>query len=303
MRSQGEEETFRYLGYGPRYGVNKPLSSPYRFTDPRVRALEVNNRAMPLGLQSIQGYNALHVVRYGEYLRALNGRGQGYHYADVYEGGLASPLLDLLNTRYIIVPSEVPPDEEEAEAVQRLVDTHPTVYEDDRVKVLENREALPRAWIVHRARRVAPGEALALLSASTVDPEETALLEGEPPNLGFPDDTSSNRASVEEYEADRMELLAFTKTPGLLVLGEVYYPAWKAYVDGEPVPLYRADHLLRAVPVPAGEHTVELRYESWTLRLGTAISLLTGLVLTTLLVARMRPPRGGTKPTPTADAP
>jgi uncharacterized membrane protein YfhO len=136
-----------------------------------------------------------------------------------------------------------------------------------------------------------------------VDPEETALLEKKPPNLGFPGDTSADRASVEEYEADRMELHVSTKTPGMLVLGEVYYPAWKAYVDGEPVPLYRADHLFRAVPVPAGEHTVELRYESWTLRLGTAISLLTGLVLAALFVARMRPPRGGAKPTPTADAP
>jgi uncharacterized membrane protein YfhO len=59
------------------------------------------------------------------------------------------------------------------------------------------------------------------------------------------------------------------------VLSEVYYPAWKAYVDGQPAPVYLADHLLRSVPVPEGEHTVELRYESWTLRVGIAISLVT----------------------------
>ena len=39
--------------------------------------------------------------------------------------------------------------------------------------------------------------------------------------------------------------------PGLLVLSEVYYPAWKAYVDDLPVPLLAANHALRAVPVPA----------------------------------------------------
>ncbi len=78
-----------------------------------------------------------------------------------------------------------------------------------------------------------------------------------------------------------------TGAPGLLMLSEVYYPAWKAYVDGEPAPLYRADHLFRAVPVPAGEHTVELRYESRSLRVGTAISLLTVLALLALAAARL----------------
>ena len=58
-------------------------------------------------------------------------------------------------------------------------------------------------------------------------------------------------------------------------------------MDGEPAPLYRADHLFRAVPVPAGEHTVELRYESRSLRAGTAISLLTVLALLALTAARL----------------
>ncbi len=71
-----------------------------------------------------------------------------------------------------------------------------------------------------------------------------------------------------------------TGAAGLLVLSEVYYPAWKAYVDGEPARLYVADHALRAVPVPAGEHTVELRYESVSLRIGIATSILSyGLAL------------------------
>ena len=68
-------------------------------------------------------------------------------------------------------------------------------------------------------------------------------------------------------------------------MSEVYYPAWKAYVDGEPVSLYRTNYLFRGVPVPEGEHTVELRYESATLRLGTALSLFTGLICVVLVAA------------------
>jgi uncharacterized membrane protein YfhO len=110
-------------------------------------------------------------------------------------------------------------------------------------------------------------------------------LEDPPPGLAQPADPSADKASVTEYEADRIELNTTTGAPGLLMLGEVYYPAWKAYVDGEPAPLYRADHLFRAVPIPEGEHTIELRYESRALNAGTAISLLTALVLLALAAA------------------
>ncbi|QIN77471.1 YfhO family protein [Rubrobacter marinus] len=276
-------EPSRYLGYGPRTRPRRSLSSPVRFADPETQALGVNNRAMTSGLQSTGGYNAVRLARYDEYMRALNAKGQDYHYADVFEGGLDSPLLDLLNVRYVIVPAGTPPDG--GEGVQNLKDAHPTVYEGDGLEVLENRGALPRAWIVHSARRAEPDEALGLLASGAVDPGETALLEETPPGLARPVDASSDRARVTEHGADRIELETTTGAPGLLVLSETYYPAWKAYVDGRPARLYRADHLLRAVPVPAGEHSVELRYESATLQLGIAVSSVVGAILVALAVA------------------
>ncbi len=127
-----------------------------------------------------------------------------------------------------------------------------------------------------------------MLNSGEVDPRQTALLEREPPNLSLPEDPSSDRASVASYEATRIELSTATGAPGLLVLSEVYYPAWKAYVDGEPVPLYRADHLFRSVPVPAGKHQVELRYESSALKTGVAISLIAYVALVTLAIAKAR---------------
>ncbi len=89
----------------------------------------------------------------------------------------------------------------------------------------------------------------------------------------------------QERLTDRIQIEISTEAPGLPVLSEVYYPAWNAYVDGESAPVYRTDHLLRAVPIPEGEHTVELGYELRTLRAEMAVSLVTCVALVTLTVA------------------
>ena len=292
LRSETQDEAARYFAFGPHpQGDKRNFHSNTWFAERDTTALLASNLATTMGLQSIQGYNAVHIARYDRYMKALNGRSQGYHDTDVVPQGLDSPLLDLLNVRYVVVPAVAQPDQS---ALRELKETHPTVYGDDRVEVLENREALPRAWIVHSAAQVAQRETLKLLRSGAVDPRQTALLEQTPPNLAYPEDASADRAEVTTYEADRMRLKTATGASGLLVLSEAYYPAWKAYVDGQPVPLYAADHVLRAVPLPAGEHTVELRYESWSLRVGLAISSVAYLALIALTVARARRRRKST---------
>ena len=288
LQSRSEEEPFRYFGYDPGLGEWSHVSSPARFANPSTHVLEVNNQSTLIGLQAIQGYNPTHIARYDEYMSALNESAQGYHFLDVYEEGLDSPLLDLLNVRYIVVTAQ--PSQENPEGLKRFEQfgrTHPTVYEDDQTRVLENQEALPRAWIVHSAQRVGSGkEALDLLASAKVDPEETALLEEEPPQqMSQPDSASAEWAEVKEYQPNRIKFETSTEAPGLLVLSEVYYPSWKAYVDGQPTPILVADQLLRSVSIPAGEHTVELRYESWTLRAGVTISLVAYGLLIALVVS------------------
>lgn len=286
LKSETAEEPARYFGYGPHpLGDSRSFRYNNWFDEPKTAALLASNAGTPVGLDSIQGYNAVHLARYDELINALNGRTQGYHNTDVYPGGLESPLLDLLNVRYTVVPANLGKDQE---PLRELKDARPTVYGDDRVEVLKNRGALPRAWIVHSATRVDREATLDLLSSGAVDPRRTALLEKAPPALSAPGDLSASRAAVTEYEPERIRVETAAGARGLLVLSEPYYPAWKAYVDGEPAPLYVADHALRAVPVPAGEHTVELRYESRSLQVGLAVSLATALALLALVIVAIR---------------
>jgi uncharacterized membrane protein YfhO len=117
------------------------------------------------------------------------------------------------------------------------------------------------------------------IASGRVHARQAALLEDPPPPLEVPADASRDRADVLSYEANRLAIRTSTEAAGLLVLSEIYYPAWKAYVDDQPVHLYVADGALRAVGVPVGEHTVELRFESDTLRAGSLISIVAALFL------------------------
>jgi hypothetical protein len=223
-----------------------------------------------LGLQDIQGYNPIQPQRYVDLMRAINGFAQEYHEANIYAAGLDSPLLDLLNPRYIVIPAAIPPGRAD---LRRLVARHATVFADDAVRVLEDRTALPRAWLVHEARRVEPGAALAPIASGAVDPRRVALVEGDLPPLAVPADQSSERAVVTHFAADELSVEVTTQTPALLVLSETFDPNWRAAVDGMAVPLLVAAHVLRAVPVPVGNHLVAMWYASPLLDGGTLASV------------------------------
>jgi hypothetical protein len=93
-------------------------------------------------------------------------------------------------------------------------------------------------------------------------------------------------AELTRFEPNRLALQVSASRPSLLVLGEVYYPGWKAWLDGGPVPLASGDYVLRIAPVPAGEHTVELRFRSRTFLLGLAVSLVSAAAIAVGLVRR-----------------
>ncbi len=57
-----------------------------------------------------------------------------------------------------------------------------------------------------------------------------------------------------------------TGAGGYLVLNDALVPGWSATVDGRAAPIVRADYAFRAVPVPAGDHDVMMRYSPWSLR-------------------------------------
>lgn len=263
---------FRYVGYG---GVGFPgdelRASNYmqRRLDPAVQALLVNGRPVFLGLDEIQGYNPLQLQRYVEFVTAMNGEGQDYHTAFLLPSGTSSPLLDLLDVRYVVVDASLPQDREDIAALR---EGRRAVFRNDAVVVYESEDGPGRAWIVHDAQSVGPDEALPLLASGVVDARDTALLEGPAPPVAAPVPGVADVARMTRVDPDGLTLSTTSSADGVLIVSEVYANGWRAWVDGVETPVLPAFHALQAIALPAGDHEVTLRYDPLSLRLGLWVS-------------------------------
>ncbi|MEA2597737.1 MAG: hypothetical protein QOF01_4206 [Thermomicrobiales bacterium] len=292
---------FRYVGYGG-IGYQGDLGRPANYMgarfEPGIQGILVNGRPMVLGVYEIQGYNPLQLSRYAEFTTAMNGRAQNYHVSYLLPWGTQSPLLNLLNVRYALVDATLPQDRDD---IMALANGGQEVFRNKNVVVYE-RQPARHAWIVHDVRSVARGEALTLLTSGAVDPYRTALVEGTPPTVAQPEGTANETADVTRYEPETITIATNAAAPGLLVVSEVYEPGWRAYVDGKRVEILPTHHALRGVPIPAGQHTVELRYEPLSLRLGLAVSGIATLAMLVTFAAGgwtwfRRHRRGASNPT------
>ncbi|MBA2277994.1 MAG: YfhO family protein, partial [Chloroflexia bacterium] len=269
-QQQAAHGPFRIAGYsGIGYEPAPVASYPERRWEPGVLAILVNGRTMRLGLYDMQGYNPLQLRLYTDYLAALNSRPQNYHHANLLPGGFHSPLLDLLNVRYLLVDARIPADRADVAALR---DGRQEVFRNDEVVIYENWEALPHAWVVHDVRSATPPAALALLASGQANPRWTAFVEGRPPPLAPATGTPVETAFITSYEADSLRVEVNATGAGLLVLSEVWAEGWQAAVNGVPAPILRTDGALRGVPIQAGHHTVELWYAPRSLQLGLLIS-------------------------------
>jgi uncharacterized membrane protein YfhO len=92
----------------------------------------------------------------------------------------------------------------------------------------------------------------------------------------------SAEVSLTRRDAREIALTVDLDRPGIVVVGDAYYPDWKATVDGQATEILRANHAFRAVALGAGRHEIVMRYDASLLRKGATISVTT--VVLTLLV-------------------
>ncbi|MFW6042344.1 MAG: YfhO family protein [Chloroflexota bacterium] len=148
------------------------------------------------------------------------------------------------------------------------------LYSGD-VKIYENLDVLPRAFLVHRWQwQPDVVTSVAAMSAPGFDPGREAVLVGSGEGVGVDQTGSASEATITRYEAERVEIAVESEADGLLVLTDAHYPGWRATVDGEEAAIQQVDGLFRGVFVPAGSHRVTFTFTSRPFEVGRVLSVL-----------------------------
>jgi uncharacterized membrane protein YfhO len=168
-----------------------------------------------------------------------------------------SPLFDLLNVRYVLTHESTP------------LDGYELLTKTDGVSLYENKNAMPRAFFAQSVAAVrTPAESLTRMRAPDFDPKAQTVVEVEQGSSLFPveglmpdhNPQPPGAASIVADVRNGVLIVTDNVTDGLLVLSDNYYPGWSAAVDGVPTHIFRANHTMRAVNLPAGHHVVSFLF-------------------------------------------
>ncbi|MDR1633017.1 MAG: YfhO family protein [Dysgonamonadaceae bacterium] len=267
--------------------VNETLEEAYRESvadkeilkdkDLSYRVLTLNNPFQETTVSyyhhSIGGYYAAKLRRYQELIdHRLTGeintiiesfRNPEVTMRDIQQSFASTPSLNMLNTRYIIYNPELPP--------------------------VVNPRAFGNAWFVRKAE-IAENADAEIASLNTIDPLQTAVVDKRFAGdlKGFTETQPDSTASIilNSYRPNHLIYTSKTNSEQLAVFSEIYYqPGWKATIDGNPAPHFRADWILRAMLVPAGEHRIEFDFRPEGYVVTAYISAIGSFLLLLFLIA------------------
>lgn len=177
------------------------------------------------------------------------------------------PVLNMLNTRWFIMPTQ-----------------------GGGTMPVANPYAFGNAWFVKEVKYAANANE-EIEALHSIDPATTAIVD-----CRFMEEVkameSAGTITLKSYDANRLVYETDSKSGGVVVFSEIYYPGWRSYIDGKEVPHGRADYILRAMNVPAGKHTIEFTFDPQSLHITEAVAytalalLLIGFIVAIVLKIR-----------------
>ena len=286
LAQQATGEHFRYVHYigtGTADDNNPHGRGTFvqRRHEANTEAVQANGRSIYFGLYETQSYNPVQLSRYAELMTAINGAPQDYHFADILPNASNLDLMDVLNVRYVLLDESLPADREDVVA---LTAGREMVYRDDYVSIWDNVGNLGPAWVTHQIVPATREAAENRISQRAFRPDRVAVAEGDVAALADPGAGATSSVTMTSFAPQHVSYDATTSADGFLVMSEIYEPGWKAYLDGEEVEIHPTDVALRGIALPAGDHTVDLRYEPTSLRVGFAVSALAHVLMLGVLV-------------------
>jgi hypothetical protein len=196
----------------------------------------------------------------------------GYHparlgiYDDLIEYQLSgSPnmaVINMLNTKYFIQPTP-----------------------QNGVAAVQNPGALGNVWFVKDVKYVT-GPVEEMKALSNFNPADEAIVDNsfrsQIAGWQHADSTATIKQTAFDFEDVKYE--SNSNAPHLAVFSEIFYKDWKAYIDGKPTPIAKADYVLRALLVPAGKHSIEFKFEPTAYHTGSMLTTIASVILTLLML-------------------
>ena len=239
----------------PKQIKNERVTLPYEKaimadTDPHFRVLNLttstfNDARTSYNLKSLGGYSAAKLRRYQDII-------------DVYLSKVDMKIVSMLNGKYII-----------------------TKGEDGQATPMRNPAALGNAWYVTELvhARTATEECNAL---GQVDLASTIVIGNDFKQYadGFRPAAEGSSIKLTSYAPDVLTYKSQSSANGTVVFSEIYYPyGWNAYIDGKPADIFRANYLLRAMNIPAGNHDIRMEFRPDSVRKGNTVAVIFILIM------------------------
>ncbi len=139
------------------------------------------------------------------------------------------------------------------------------------LKLYWNTDAFPRAWAVHEAVQAHNDiEAIGFINDANIDLRKKVFLFSSPPQLETCNGDESVR--MQKRTSGSLSVEADLKCRGMVLVGDSYFPGWRATVDGKPAKIFEANGMIRGVVVEAGRHTIEMKYRPRSVYLGALMT-------------------------------
>ncbi|MBI2031293.1 MAG: YfhO family protein [Candidatus Levybacteria bacterium] len=243
---------------------------------------------------SPDGYDPIYPKRYGEFIQSSkNGKikkvfinenrsdaiiAPGFGEKDLPSNIYRLRILDILGIKYILDRVENGSTE-----ITFPKERFKLIHETNNWLVLENQKALPRVFLASNYKVFKTDQEFENnFFSENFDPRRTILLEE---NLAENiDQGSSGQVGLISYNPNKVILNSKTERKQLLFISDVFYPSWKAFVDGKETKIYRANYAFRAIIVPSGKHTVIFSYTPDSFVLGIKVSIISLIALSGFLI-------------------
>ena len=224
-------------------------------TDPHFRVLNLaantfNDARTSYNFKSLGGYSAAKLRRYQDII-------------DVYLSNVNLSVVSMLNAKYII-----------------------TQGEDGRETPMRNPGALGNAWYASSLSLAStPNDECSALGK--VDLSSTIVVGDDFKQYvsGFKPAAEGSSIRLTSYAPDVLTYQSQSTADGTVVFSEIYYPyGWKAYIDGKPAEIFRANYLLRAMNIPAGQHDIRMEFRPDSVRKGNTIATIFIVIMYAVIV-------------------